>query len=100
MVKEGGALARVTSICPGAATGVSADATSGSPPYGSTRCGGNKNRLSTPWREVISLAGLARSFSIASSYRSFSSATETQCQIRSQEARYAKRRRKRSRSEW
>jgi hypothetical protein len=31
---------------------------------------GNNNRLSTPWREVISLAGVARSLSkAASSYR-------------------------------
>jgi hypothetical protein len=30
---------------------------------------GNNDRLSTPWREVISLAGIARSFSKASSCR-------------------------------
>jgi hypothetical protein len=32
---------------------------------------GNNDRLSTLWREVISLAGVARSFSKASSYRNF-----------------------------
>ncbi len=33
--------------------------------------GGNNDRLSSLWREVISLAGVARSFSKASSYRNF-----------------------------
>src|SRR5438552_17231740 len=32
---------------------------------------GNNNRLSTLWREVISLAGVARSLSKVSSYRNF-----------------------------
>ena len=65
MVKDGGALARATSIGPRAATGleVSADAAGGIPRYGITRRGGNNDRLSTLWREVISLAGVARSFS-------------------------------------
>ena len=58
-----GALARATSIGPRAATGVSADAAGGIPRYGITRRGGNNDRLSTLWREVISLAGVARSFS-------------------------------------
>jgi hypothetical protein len=40
----------------GAATGVSADAAGGIPRYGITRRGGNNDRLSTLWREVISLA--------------------------------------------
>ena len=71
MVKDGGALARATSIGPRAATGVSADAAGGIPRYGITRRGGNNDRLSTLWREVISLAGVARSFSKASSYRNF-----------------------------
>ena len=71
MVKDGGALARATSIGPRAATGleVSADAAGGLPRYGITRRGDNNDRLSTLWREVISLAGVARSFSKASSYR-------------------------------
>jgi hypothetical protein len=63
MVKDGGALARATSIGPRAATGVSADAAGGIPRCGITRRGGNNDRLSTLWREVISLAGVARSFS-------------------------------------
>ena len=63
MVKDGGALARATSIGPRAATGVSADAAGGIPRYGITRRGGNNDRLSTLWREVISLAGVARSLS-------------------------------------
>ena len=64
MVKDGGALARATSIGPSAATGleVSAAAAGGIPRYGITRRGGNNDLLSTLWREVISLAGLARSF--------------------------------------
>jgi hypothetical protein len=64
MVKDGGALARATSIGPSAATGleVSADTAGGNPRYGITR-GGNNDLLSTLWREVISLAGVARSFS-------------------------------------
>ena len=49
----------------------SADAASGIPRYGITRRGGNNDRLSTLWREVISLAGVARSSSKASSYRNF-----------------------------
>jgi len=68
MVKDGGALARATSIGPRAAA---ADAAGGIPRYGITRRGGNNDRLSTLWREVISLAGVARSFSKASSYRNF-----------------------------
>jgi hypothetical protein len=73
MVKDGGALARATSIGPGAATGLEffADTAGGIPRYGITRRGGNNDRLSTLWREVISLAGVARSFSKASSYRNF-----------------------------
>jgi hypothetical protein len=63
MVKDGGALARATSIGPRVATGVSADAADGIPRCGITRRGGNNDRLSTLWREVISLAGVARSFS-------------------------------------
>jgi hypothetical protein len=47
----------------------SADAAGGIPRYGITRRGGNNDRLSTLWQEVISLAGVARSFSKASSYR-------------------------------
>ena len=35
------------------------------------RASGNKNRLSTLWREVISLAGVARSLSKALSYQTF-----------------------------
>jgi hypothetical protein len=56
-------MARATSIDPRAATGVSADAARGIPRCGITRRGGNNDRLSTPWREVISLARVARSFS-------------------------------------
>ena len=86
MVKDGCALARATSIGPRTATGVSADAAGGIPRYGITRRGGNDDRLSTLWREVISLAGVARSFSKVSSYRNFSIATE----MRGREARDAK----------
>ena len=59
------ALARATSIGPRAATGleVSADAAGGILRYGITRRGGNNDPLWTLWREVISLAGVARSFS-------------------------------------
>jgi hypothetical protein len=67
MIKDGGALARAISIGPRAATGVSVDAAGGIPRYGITRRGGNNDRLSTLWQEVISLAGVARSFSKASS---------------------------------
>ena len=65
MVKDGSALARATSIGPSAATGleVSADTAGGNPRYGITRRGGNNDLLSTLWREVISLAGVAKSFS-------------------------------------
>jgi hypothetical protein len=63
MVKDGGASARATSTGTRAATGISADAAGGIPRYGVTRRGGNNDRLSTLWREVISLAGVARSFS-------------------------------------
>jgi hypothetical protein len=65
MVKDRGALARATSIGPNTATGleVSADTAGGNPRYGITRRGGNNDLLSTLWREVISLAGVARSFS-------------------------------------
>ena len=72
MVKDSGALARATSIGPRAATGVSGRCGWW---YSSlrhhARRGGNNVRLSTLWREVISLAGVARSFSKASSYRNF-----------------------------
>ena len=66
-------MARATSIGPRAATGldVSADAAGGIPRYGITRRGGNNDRLSTLWRGVISLAGVARSFSKTSAYRNF-----------------------------
>src|SRR5436190_7119099 len=47
------------------------DAAGGIPRHGITRRGSNNDRLSTLWREVISLAGVARSFSKASSYRNF-----------------------------
>ena len=49
--------ARVRS--PSAATGleVSADTARGDPRYDITRRGGNNDRLSTLWREVISLTG-------------------------------------------
>ena len=63
MVKDFGALARATSIGPRAATEVSADAAGGIPRYGITRRGGNNDRLSTLWREVISLASVERSLS-------------------------------------
>ena len=63
MVTDSGALARATSIGPRAATGleVSADE-AGVPRYGITRRGGNNDRLLTLWRDVISLAGVVRSF--------------------------------------
>ncbi len=67
MVKDGGALARATSIGPRAATGISAAAAGGNLRDGVKRRGGNNDRLSTLWREAISLAGVARSFSNASS---------------------------------
>jgi hypothetical protein len=57
---------------------------------------GNNNRLSTLWREVISLAGVARSLSKASSYRNFQRRNrhgKDDARLRSQEARYAKQRR-------
>jgi hypothetical protein len=63
-------LARATSFGTRAETGISADAAGGIPRYGVTRRSGNNDRLSTLWREVISLAGVARSFSKASSCRS------------------------------
>jgi hypothetical protein len=65
MVKDGGALARATSTGPRAATGFEfpVDAAGGIPRCGIMRRGGNNDRLSTLWREVISLAGAARSFS-------------------------------------
>jgi hypothetical protein len=34
--------------------------------YGITRRGGNNDRLSILWREVISLAGVAKPFSLSS----------------------------------
>jgi hypothetical protein len=71
MIKYGGASARATSISPRAATGVSADAAGNIPRYEITRRGGNNDRLSTRWREVISFTGIAQSFSKASSYRNF-----------------------------
>jgi hypothetical protein len=45
-----------------------ADAAGGIPRYGITRHGGNNDRLSSLWREVISLAGVARSFSSGGGY--------------------------------
>ena len=73
MVKDGGALARATSIGPRPATGleVSADTAGGIPRYGIARLGGNNDRLSTLWREMISLAGIARSFSSGGGKSSF-----------------------------
>jgi hypothetical protein len=64
MVKDGGPR-RATSIGPRAATGleVSADTAGGIPSYGVTRRGDNNDPLSTLCREVISLVGVARSFS-------------------------------------
>ena len=57
MVKDGGALARATSIGPRAATGleVPAGEAGGISRFGITRRGGNNDRLSTLWRDVISL---------------------------------------------
>jgi hypothetical protein len=65
MFKDGGALARATSIGPRAATGlaVSTGTAGGIPCYGITQRGGNSDCLSTIWREVISLTDIARSFS-------------------------------------
>jgi hypothetical protein len=64
MVEDGGAFARATPIGPRAATDleVSADPAGGIPRYGITRRGANNDLLSTLWREVISFAGVARSF--------------------------------------
>ena len=82
MVKDGGAFARAASIGPRAATGVSADAAGGIPRFGIARRGGNNDRPSSPWREVISLAGVARSFSPKHRRtETFSAATNTQCRI-------------------
>lgn len=53
-------MARATSVGRRAATGVSADAAGGIRRHGITRRGGNNDRLSTLWREVISLAGQTR----------------------------------------
>ena len=101
MVKDGGAFARAASIGPRAATGVSADAAGGIPRYGITRRGGNNDRLSSPWREVISLAGVARSFSQSIVVLKLSvPPPRRDAGLRSQKARYAKQRRKRRRSEW
>ena len=94
MVKDGGALARATSIGPTAATGLE---------DGFTRRGGNNDRLSTLWRGVISLAGIARPLSKASSYRNSvcrDRRADHGAGLRSQKARYAKQRSKRSCSEW
>ena len=65
LVEEGGALARATSIGPRATTGleVSVDAAGWYSSLSITRRGSNNDRLSTPWREVISLTGVATSFS-------------------------------------
>ena len=83
MVKDGGALARATSIGPRAATGleVFADAAGGIPRYGITWRGGNNDRLSTLWREVISIAGLQGHSPKHCRTETFSAATETRCQI-------------------
>ena len=97
MVKDGGALARAASIGPRAATGISADAAGGIPRYGITRRGGNNDRLSTRWREVISLAGVARSFSSIVVPKLSVPPPRRDARLRSQEARYAKQRRKRGR---
>jgi hypothetical protein len=63
MVKDGGALARATSIGPKGGNGSLCRCGCGIPRCGITRRGGNNDRLSTLWREVISLADVARSFS-------------------------------------
>jgi hypothetical protein len=63
MVKDGGASARATSIGPRAATGLEVSKDTAGGRYGIMRRGGNNDLLSTRWREVISLAGVARSFS-------------------------------------
>ena len=50
----------------------------GIPRYDMTpRASGNNNRLSTLWREVISLAGVARSLSKARRTETFSAETDT-----------------------
>ena len=56
---------------------------------------GNNNRLSTLWREVISLAGVARSLFKASSSETFGAETDTRntTPFEKQEARDAKQRR-------
>lgn len=67
MVKDGGVLAPAVWINPRSATGLSACASVGSPPQGIMRHGGNNDRLSYLWREVISFAGVARASCKASS---------------------------------
>ena len=68
MVKDSGALVRATSDGPRATTGFRQQRAK-SPRMRAggiwviTRRGGNNDRLSTLWREVISLAGVARSCS-------------------------------------
>lgn len=67
MVKDGGALPPAIRIGPRQSTGISAGASGGISRYGVTGRCGNNDRLSTPWREVISLTGVARAFCKASS---------------------------------
>jgi hypothetical protein len=63
MVKDGGALARAKLVQERHRLEVSADVAGGISRSGITRLDCNNDCLSIPWREVISLAGLARSFS-------------------------------------
>jgi hypothetical protein len=101
MVKDGGALAAQPRLAQRAATGVSADAAGGIPRFGIARRGGNNHRPSSPWREVISLAGVARSFSQSILVLKLSvPPPRRDAGLSSQKARYAKQRRKRRRSEW
>lgn len=67
MVKDGGRVATPIWVCPRPTTGLSAGASGGIPRYRVTRRSGNNDRLSTLWREVISVAGVARPFCKASS---------------------------------
>ena len=91
MVKDGGALAAQPRLAQRAATGVSADAAGGIPRFGIARRGGNNRRPSSPWREVISLAGVARSFSPKHRRtETFSAATKTRCRIEKPEGSICK----------